>query len=127
MKSVHFYTILVICLIVGLIYLRNTSDSAPTTATTALDTFSKCLSDAGATFYGAYWCPHCQDQKELLQHSTFMPYVECSTPDGKGQLKVCSDLGITGYPTWIFKDGTQESKLLELSVLGEKTGCALPE
>lgn len=90
------------------------------------DTFAKCISDSGATFYGAYWCSHCQAQKEAFGDSArYLPYVECSTPDGQGQTKVCEDKDVTGYPTWIFKDGTKLSGEVPMSVLAEKTSCAL--
>ncbi|MCX6753767.1 MAG: hypothetical protein NTV03_01795 [Candidatus Nomurabacteria bacterium] len=28
-----------------------------------LDGFAQCLKTGGAEFYGAFWCPHCQEQK----------------------------------------------------------------
>jgi thiol-disulfide isomerase/thioredoxin len=31
-----------------------------------LDEFAECLKSKGAVFYGAFWCPHCQDQKKLF-------------------------------------------------------------
>ena len=30
------------------------------------DGFAQCLKDKGATFYGAFWCPHCKAQKALF-------------------------------------------------------------
>jgi thiol-disulfide isomerase/thioredoxin len=92
-----------------------------------LDSFAQCLGDQGATFFGAFWCPHCQNQKALFGKSEkFLPYVECSTPDGQGQLQVCIDEDITGYPTWEFADGERLNGEVELSVLAERTGCELP-
>ena len=60
------------------------------------------LKDTGSVFYGAWWCPHCHDQKQLFgQEATqIIPYVECSTPDGQGQTSECQAAQITGYPTW---------------------------
>lgn len=93
----------------------------------ALDGFATCLKEKGAVFYGAFWCPHCQNQKQLFGKSKkLLPYVECSTPDGKGQLAVCKDKNITGYPTWEFADGERMSGEVPLGKLAEKTGCALP-
>lgn len=93
-----------------------------------LDPFAQCLKDKGAVFYGAFWCPHCQNTKRLFGASEkLLPYVECSTPDGKAQLQACIDKKIDNYPTWEFADGsrlTGERTLLELS---EKTGCELPQ
>ncbi|MBI4253414.1 hypothetical protein HY623_04575 [Candidatus Uhrbacteria bacterium] len=92
-----------------------------------LDEFASCLKDKGATFYGAFWCPHCQTQKKLFGKSANkLPYVECSLSNGKGQTKNCTDKKIEGYPTWEFGDGSRESGELSLGRLAEKTNCALP-
>lgn len=95
---------------------------------TKLDSFAQCLKDKGAVFYGAFWCPHCQKQKELFGASVkFLPYIECSTPDGREQLPVCKEKGVDGYPTWTFADGTKEGGEVPLEKLAEKTGCVLPK
>lgn len=93
-----------------------------------LDGFAQCLKDKGAVFYGAFWCSHCQNQKAMFGGSVkYLPYVECSTPDGNSQLQICKDKNIEGYPTWIFSDGTRESGEISLERLSEKTSCALPK
>ncbi len=70
----------------------------------ALGDFAKCLGQKGAVFYGAFWCPHCQDQKKLFgDFAKDLPYVECSDASGKEQLKLCADQNIKVYPTWKFK------------------------
>lgn len=92
------------------------------------DTFAQCLKDKGTVFYGAFWCPHCQNQKTMFGKSAkLLPYVECSTPDGKGQLAVCQEKKIEGYPTWEFTDGSRESGEVSLDRLSEKTGCPLTQ
>jgi hypothetical protein len=92
-----------------------------------LDGFAQCLEEKGAIFYGAFWCPHCQNQKAMFGRSArLLPYVECSTADGKGQLPVCTQRGVESYPTWVFADGTRESGEVSLPRLAEKTSCALP-
>ncbi len=92
------------------------------------DDFAKCLKDKGAVFYGAFWCSHCQNQKKSFGTSVeFLPYVECSTPDGKGQLQVCIDKNIAGYPTWVFSDGSRQSGEVPFATLAAKTGCTLPQ
>lgn len=89
--------------------------------------FTQCLADSGAKFYGAFWCPHCQEQKKLFGSSEkYLPYIECSTADGQQQLQICKDAGITGYPTWEFADGSRLSGEVALATLAEKTGCVLP-
>ena len=91
------------------------------------DSFANCIKDKGATFYGAFWCPHCRAQKSLFgKSSKYLPYVECSTPDGNSQLAVCTEKKIETYPTWIFSDGSIESGELTLEKLAEKTSCQLP-
>jgi hypothetical protein len=70
------------------------------------DKLAQCIKERGVIFYGAFWCPHCQRTKALFGISAkYLPYVECSTPDGKGQLQVCIDKKIQSYPTWIRPDG----------------------
>ncbi|MBI4080021.1 hypothetical protein HY414_02230 [Candidatus Kaiserbacteria bacterium] len=93
-----------------------------------LDSFTQCLKDKGAVFYGAFWCPHCQNTKRLFGSSEkLLPYVECSTPNGKAQLQVCIDKEIKNYPTWEFADGSRLTGERTLEELAEKTGCTLPE
>ena len=93
-----------------------------------LDDFAKCLGTKGAKFYGAYWCEHCQNQKELFGASkNLLPYVECSEVNSDAQTKVCTDAGIKGYPTWEFADKSRLSGEVELKTLAEKTGCQLPQ
>lgn len=95
---------------------------------TKLDGFTQCLKSSGAEFYGTFWCSHCQNQKKLFGSSKqYLPYIECSTPDGTGQLQICKDKGIEGYPTWVFGDGSRLSGEQTLQTLAEKTQCILPE
>lgn len=92
-----------------------------------LDGFASCLKDKGVTFFGAFWCPHCQAQKKLFGASVkLLPYVECSTPDSQGQTQICKDKGITGYPVWEFKDGSRLSGEQTLQTLADKSSCTLP-
>ena len=59
------------------------------------------LSESGAKMYGAYWCPHCANQKDYFGGAAHrIPYVECD-PDGKqNQAQRCAELNIVAYPTW---------------------------
>ena len=92
------------------------------------DNFTSCLNEKGVTFYGAFWCPHCQNQKKLFGSSAeILPYVECSTPDGKGQVQACTDKNIKSYPTWEFADGNRLTGEQSLETLEKKTGCELPK
>ena len=94
-----------------------------------LDAFAQCINDSGAKYYGAFWCPNCKNQEAMFGISAkFLPRTECSTPDGRDQLPVCQEAGITGYPTWDFPDGSRETGTLPLERLSEKTSCPiLPE
>lgn len=112
-----------VALVVALIGFQYYLDNRPT----ALDPFAQCLSEKKAVFYGAFWCPHCQDQKKMFGSAQkSLPYVECSTPDGKEMLQVCKDAKIEGFPTWVFADGERMSGTISLEKLAEKTQCILP-
>lgn len=90
------------------------------------DDLAQCISDSGAKFYGAFWCPHCQATKALFGKSAKkLPYVECSTADGKSQLPVCTEKDVKGYPTWIFADESRLSGEQTLQELADKTSCSL--
>ena len=114
---------MLILAVVGTIWLIKTPGKSG-----KLDTFASCIKDSGAIFYGAFWCPHCQNQKAMFGVSAkLLPYVECSTPDGRNQLPICTEAMVTGYPTWVFTDGSRESGEVSLERLSEKTNCQLPE
>jgi hypothetical protein len=92
-----------------------------------LDAFAKCLTEKHAKMYGAFWCPHCQDQKDKFGSSfEFAPYIECGIKGSQAIAAVCTDAGIKRFPTWIFPDGTRVEGAHELEFLGEETGCPLP-
>lgn len=125
MKKAHALiggiTVAALAVVIGFSYFGQS-------ATGKLDAFARCLAQRGAVFYGAFWCPHCQNQKKMFGRSErLLPYVECSTPNGQSQLKVCSEKNITGYPTWEFADGSREGGEVLLARLAEKTGCELPQ
>jgi len=118
--------------VAGLVFFNMKPTATPEAASsdvvseTSIDDFAQCLADAGAKFYGAFWCPHCQEQKALFKKSEKLPYVECSLPDGQGQTQECADEGITGYPTWKFADGTELGGVQQFAKLAEKTNCVAP-
>jgi hypothetical protein len=117
--------------VVTTVLVRSGSTGAPVVPG-KYDTFAQCLKDKGTTFYGAFWCPHCQAQKKLFGTSvTFLPYVECSTPDATGQTQICIDKKIQSYPTWELADGTrlptENEAGVTLETLSAKTGCMLPQ
>lgn len=80
------------------------------------------LTSIGAKKYGAFWCPHCYEQKQLFGQKAFalINYIECD-PQGKNpQKELCIAAGIQGFPSWEIKGkiypGTQSlEKLAQLS------------
>ena len=91
------------------------------------DDFAKCLTEKGVKFYGAFWCPHCENEKAFFGDSIkYVNYIECSTSDGKGQLAVCADAKVSGYPTFEFSDKSRLEGEQSLATLSQKSGCALP-
>lgn len=86
------------------------------------------LTDQGARFYGASWCPHCQEQKRLFGASARrLPYVECS-PAGPNtpQAPSCNAAGIQTYPTWIIKGQVTVGEVLSLAQLANAVGFPGP-
>jgi hypothetical protein len=116
--------VIALIIIIGLMFFAKQATGGPS----KLDGFAQCLKDKGATFYGAFWCPHCQNQKALFGSSKrYLPYVECSTPDSQGQTQICKEMGIKSYPTWVFPDMSTTSGEVALATLAEKTSCVLPQ
>jgi len=92
-----------------------------------LDAFAQCLTAKQAKMYGAYWCPHCSEQKELFDSSfEYAPYIECGVKGSKGLALPCTQAGIQRFPTWVFADGTRVEGKQQLTFLSDKTGCPLP-
>jgi uncharacterized membrane protein len=64
------------------------------------------LKKAGAQMYGAFWCSHCYDQKQIFGQEAMseFPYVECF-PDGWKQgiemAPACKAANLEGFPTWV--------------------------
>jgi len=125
MKTNFFiiFVVIVVLTVGGLGVFMNRDSFKPS----KLEGFAQCLKTSGAEFYGAFWCPHCQEQKkEFGSAAKSLPYIECSNPDNT-QTQVCVDKKIEGYPTWIFKDGSRVSGKMELTALADKTQCVLPQ
>ncbi len=90
--------------------------------------FAKCLTQKNVVMYGAYWCPHCANQKALFgpQGVKELNYIECD-PRGKyANQALCVQKGIRSYPTWIFTDGSISKGELSLTELSSKSTCPLP-
>lgn len=111
-----------ILFVVGIVVYAVQQQSAPA----KYDQFAQCLTDKGVKMYGAWWCPHCQNQKALLGKSfKKINYIECSSPGSQEMNQICKDAKIEGYPTWEFKDGSRVSGEQTLEFLGTKSNCSL--
>jgi len=86
---------------------------------------ANCLTQKEVKMYGAFWCSHCAEQKQLFG-SAFqnINYVECSLPDRSGQTQICKEKNITGYPTWELADGSRLEGVQPLGILAQRAGCA---
>jgi uncharacterized membrane protein len=76
-----------------------------TTSSKAEIDLAKYLTENGVSKYGAFWCPHCYEQKQLFGKEAFkeINYIECD-PQGKNpQPNVCQAKGIKSFPTWEIK------------------------
>jgi len=92
------------------------------------DAFARCLSQRGVKMYGAWWCPHCIEQKEKFAASfEYVPYVECGIKgQTSGQSQVCKDEKVQHYPTWQFPPmGERVERIFTLEELSDRTGCPL--
>jgi hypothetical protein len=93
------------------------------------DAFARCLTERGVKMYGAWWCPHCVEQKEKFGASfKYVPYVECGIKgETHGQSQVCRDENVKHYPTWQFPPtGERVERIFSLQELSDRTGCSLP-
>jgi uncharacterized membrane protein len=94
-----------------------------TTSGPAEIALAKHLDGIGATMYGAWWCPHCHDQKVVFgaEAAELIPYVECAEDGKNAQPRLCrAEPQVTGFPTWQingeFYPGAQSlERLAELS------------
>jgi uncharacterized membrane protein/glutaredoxin len=83
------------------------------------------LTVTNAKMYGAYWCPHCIDQKKQFgEAQKLVPYIECDSKGVNPQTELCQKKGITGFPTWEIngKMLSGERSLDELATASGYTG-----
>ncbi|MEM8610842.1 MAG: vitamin K epoxide reductase family protein [Cyanobacteria bacterium P01_H01_bin.105] len=106
----------------------NTGPAITNTSGAAEVALAKHLKEVDAKMYGAYWCPHCFDQKQLFgqEAKKYMPYIECAQDGADSQTALCQSVPeITGFPTWEvngqFLPGTQT-----LSTLATASGYQGP-
>ena len=120
-KQIIVGAIAIVVIILIFSFMMTRSASAPISG--KYDDFAKCVASKELTMYGAVWCPHCQNEKKAFGDSfKYIKYVEC--PDN---IKLCTDLGINGYPTWIDGAGKKYEGEQGLDGLAKITGCVLPK
>lgn len=92
---------------------------------------AKHLHSIGARMYGAFWCSHCIEQKQMFgqEAAKILDYVECF-PEGAGKGRkiaaLCAAAGVEGFPTWTIKDKVLSGEQ-ELSALAEASGFVLED
>jgi len=76
--------------------------------------------------YGAYWCPHCQEQKARFgDAASELPYVECDPRGAGARPDLCSIAGVRSYPTWVIGNQRREG-VLTLEELATLSGFTAP-
>lgn len=124
-KSTKYVIGILIAVVLGIIIFKASRGSA---GPGIYDEFAQCLTDSGAKMYGAYWCPHCANQKKMFGSSVkYIPYVECDVNGDNSQMELCEANGVQRYPTWVFADGTRKEGEIPLRTLASITNCSLPE
>ncbi|KAF3511868.1 hypothetical protein F2Q69_00008974, partial [Brassica cretica] len=97
---------------------------------------AKHLNSIGAKMYGAFWCSHCLEQKEMFgrEAAKLLNYVECFPEGYKKEIKIfkaCSDARIEGFPTWMINGQASKTSVLsgeiELAELAEMSGFTLDQ
>lgn len=86
-------------------------------------TLAEHLNTVGAKKYGAFWCPHCYEQKQLFGKEAFdkVTYIECADENNpRVQTPACQAAGIRSYPTWEI-NGELTPGVQELDRLAELT------
>lgn len=84
------------------------------------------LKQIGAKMYGAFTCPHCQNQKQLFgkDAAAQLNYIECHPQGENSQTDLCMKANIQGFPTWEIKGKMYqgEKTLAELADLSGYQG-----
>ncbi|MGI0491228.1 vitamin K epoxide reductase family protein [Alkalinema pantanalense CENA528] len=98
---------------------------------------AKHLKASGAKMYGAFWCPHCCEQKQLFGKEAMkeMDYVECAEGGKDAQVNTCKTSldaaaqqtgQAPGFPTW-FVGGKYYAGRQTLAELAKNSGYTGPQ
>jgi uncharacterized membrane protein len=89
---------------------------------------AKELKRLDASFYGAFWCNHCYDQKQTMgkEAMAMIPYIECAKDGANSQSALCREKKIPGYPAWEIQGQLYagEQTLDELKTIVEKANVS---
>ncbi len=100
-----------------------------TTSGPAEIALARYLTQIGAKEYGAYWCPHCHDQKMLFgrEAAKLINYFECDPKGQNSRAEICqaTAANLKGFPTWEIK-GQFYSGTKSLEKLAEFSGYSGP-
>jgi glutaredoxin len=88
------------------------------------DALGRCMASKQVKMFGAYWCPHCADQKEILGKSYRFVYEECGVPGSHAEQEECKAQGVKVFPTWRLPDGSLKPGVFSAQELSDKTGCS---
>jgi uncharacterized membrane protein/glutaredoxin len=102
---------------------RGVPQAVTSTSTPEAIALAEHLSSRGAVMYSAWWCPHCNDQKQLFgkEASGRLTIVECAADGRDSQTELCASKGIQGFPSWEI-DGEVDSGVKSLQQLAERSG-----
>lgn len=113
---------IVAVVLLGSATLPTTFAQEEAAATDFREGLAKHLTATGAVMYGAWWCPHCNEQKELFGDAfKYVNYVECDPRGENPKPWLCREKGIRGFPTWEI-GGRMYEGLLPLEQLARLSG-----
>mmetsp|Transcript_32548 Transcript_32548/g.73520 ORF Transcript_32548/g.73520 Transcript_32548/m.73520 type:complete len:107 (-) Transcript_32548:26-346(-) len=89
---------------------------------------AQALEEQGATFYGAYWCGFCNQERQALGKEALarVRYVECDPRGAGGAPTQCTEAGVDAFPTWVLRDGRRQSGAAGLEGLEAFLGIKAP-
>lgn len=84
----------------------------------------QCLTEKGVKFYGAFWCPHCLDQKKAFGSDIqYVTYVECDPAGKDAKPEECRSAGVERYPSWFFPGQGITTGVQTPEDLAKKANC----
>lgn len=80
------------------------------------------LTKSGAKMYGTFWCPYCERQRGLFgKFAHKLTVIECDPNGQNAQPKLCSEAGVTSFPTWQI-NGKLYAGMMSLDELAQASG-----